>query len=251
MARYALQSIPGPAVDQTLRAALSEATGKAKAGIIDTLGEREDSESIDALGGLINDPDATVATAAAAALGKIGGYDAIRTLARGRSVQHRQVQEAVGHAILKCADQRAVQGDVDLAATVFERAYRTSNIPTEMRVAAILGLISAQKGVTARDTAVEATRDEEEAVRLAALAALAEVGDGSTVPLLVETATTKQGRERETARESLLRARDPDVSETLLKLAFDAAPAVRVELVRIWALREDTDLVRFLFGGTA
>jgi HEAT repeat protein len=160
------------------------------------------------------------------------------------------VQEAVGHAILKCADQLAVEGEVDLAATVFERAYRTSNIPTEMRVASVIGLISAQEGAAARDTAVEATRDEEEAVRLAALAALADVADASTVPLLVETATTKQGQERETARESLLRARDPDVSETLLKLAFDAAPAVRAELIRIWVLRKDTDPIRFLFEGT-
>jgi len=251
MARYALQSIPGPAVDKALRAALTGATGKMKSGIIDTLGERGDSNSIETLGRLINDPDATVAMAAAAALGKIGGYDSIRTLARGRSVQNRQVQEAVGHAILKCADQLAAKGETDLAATVFERAYGTSDIPTEMRVAAIIGLISAQEGAVARNTAVEATRDEEEAVRLAALAALAEVGDGSTVPLLVETATTKRDRERETARESLLRARDPAVSEALLNAASDASPALRAELIRIWAQRKDTDLISFVFEGTS
>jgi HEAT repeat protein len=251
MARYALQSIPGPAVDESLRAALAGATGETKAGIIDTLGERGDSESIDTLGGLINDPDATVAMSSAAALGKIGGYDAIRTLARGRSAQNQQVRMAVGHAILKCADQLAVEGEVDLAATVFERAYRTDGVPTTMRVAAIVGLISAQEGAAARDTAVEATQDDEEPVRVAALAALAEVGDASTVPLLVETATTKQGREREAGRESLLRARDPGVSETLLKVASDAAPTLRAELMRIWALRKDTDLIRFVFEGTA
>jgi len=251
MARYALQNIPGPEVDQALLATLDGTAGKIKAGIIDTLGERRNTDAIGVLGGLINDPDATVGTSAAAALGKIGGYDAIRTLARARSAQNRRVQEAVGHAILKCADQLAAQGETDLAATVFERAYATSNIPTEMRVAAIVGLISASDGADARTAAVEATRDEEEAVRLAALAALADVGDASTVPLLVVTATTKQGQERETARESLIRARDPDVSETLLKLAFDAASDLRAELIRIWAMREDTDLVRFLFEGTA
>jgi HEAT repeat protein len=250
MARYALQSIPGPEVDQALLATLNRATGKTKAGIIDTLGERRNADAIGVLGELINNTDATVGMSAAAALGKIGGYDAIRTLARARSAQNRQVQEAVGHAILKCADQLAVQGETDLAATVFERAYGTTNIPTEMRVAAIVGLISATDGAAARTAAVEATRDQEEAVRLAALAALADVGDASTIPLLVDTATTKQGRERETACESLLRLDDPGVNAALLKAADDSAPAVRADLMLIWTLRQGTDPIRFLFEGT-
>jgi len=250
MARYALQSIPGPGVDKALLAALDGATGKAKAGIADTLGERRVSSAIDALGGLINDPDASVAMSAASALGKIGGYDAIRALVRGRSVQNRQVQEAVGHAVLRCADQLAAEGETDLAATVFERAYHTRNIPTEMRVAAIIGLISAQEGAAARAAAVEAARDEEEPVRLAALAALADVGDGSTVPLLVESATTAQGREREAARESLLRMRDPAADDALLKAAGDATSGLRAELFLTWTLRQGTDPIRFLFEGT-
>ena len=251
MARYALQSIPGPAVDEALRAALAGATGKMKAGIIDTLGERRDGDAIAVLGGLIDDPDVTIGMSAAAALGKIGGYDAMRTLARGRSVQNEQVIEAVAHAILKCADQLAAEGEADLAATVFERVYRADGAPTTMRVAAVLGLISAGEGAVARAVAGEAARDEEEPVRIAALAALADVGDASTVPLLVEAVTTKRGREGEAGRESLLRGRDPGVSEALLKAASDASPDARVELMRIWTLRKDTDLIRFLFEGAA
>ncbi len=71
IARYALERIPGAAVDDALRKALSKAKGNAKVGIINTLGVRGDKKAVGALAGLIADANETVAVAAVSALGRI------------------------------------------------------------------------------------------------------------------------------------------------------------------------------------
>lgn len=72
MARYALEPIPDPAVDDALRAALGKLKGRQLVGVIGSIGVRRDAKAIDALAKLLKDPDADVAQAAARALGKIG-----------------------------------------------------------------------------------------------------------------------------------------------------------------------------------
>ena len=71
IARYALERIPGPAVDDALRKALPKASGNTKVGIINTLGVRGDKKAVCSLAGLIADANQTIAVAAAAALGRI------------------------------------------------------------------------------------------------------------------------------------------------------------------------------------
>jgi len=71
MARYALELNPDPKVDKALRKALKKARGKALVGIINTLGERRDRESLDALRKLASGADEEVAAAARDAVAKI------------------------------------------------------------------------------------------------------------------------------------------------------------------------------------
>ena len=52
MARYALERMPGEAVNDALRGALPNAKGKPKVGIINSLGERQDEKAVGALGEL-------------------------------------------------------------------------------------------------------------------------------------------------------------------------------------------------------
>lgn len=72
MARYALEPIEGPEVDQALLDALPHASGQAKAGIINSLGERRVLRAAGPLGPLATDPNPVIADAALAALVKIG-----------------------------------------------------------------------------------------------------------------------------------------------------------------------------------
>ena len=72
MARYALEQNPHPGAEKALRKALKKAQGKALIGIINSLGERSDRRSVNALKILSSDEDVEVASASAAALEKMG-----------------------------------------------------------------------------------------------------------------------------------------------------------------------------------
>jgi|FLYL01.1.fsa_nt_gi HEAT repeat protein len=70
-ARYALEPMPDPAADEALRSALGKVKGRLLVGVINSLGQRKDARSVEALGKLLNDPDREVAEAASAALARI------------------------------------------------------------------------------------------------------------------------------------------------------------------------------------
>lgn len=66
-ARYALEPMPGAAVDDALRAALGKLTGAPKAGLISTLALRGDRQAVAALGAIQNNTTESADVRAAAA----------------------------------------------------------------------------------------------------------------------------------------------------------------------------------------
>jgi len=72
MARYALEGIPGAAVDAALLEALPRTSGAAKAGIISTLGNRRAGSARGALEPLTTNSDPVIAAAAISALHQLG-----------------------------------------------------------------------------------------------------------------------------------------------------------------------------------
>jgi HEAT repeat protein len=141
MARYALARIPGPAADEALRKALQETSGKAKIGIINSLGQRRDSKALPALSLLIASPDSQVADAAIYALGNIGGraaLDALGVVTRSASGTKRQ--NAV-EAYLLCAGIAGAEGNRDDALKVYRQLNAASESETT-RIAALRGLAS-------------------------------------------------------------------------------------------------------------
>ncbi|MCR4415739.1 MAG: HEAT repeat domain-containing protein, partial [Thermoguttaceae bacterium] len=80
MARFALERIPGPEADEALRQALGRVKGTLLIGVINSLGNRRAEKAVPDLAKILGDPDASVAAAAASALGKIGPAG-VKTLA--------------------------------------------------------------------------------------------------------------------------------------------------------------------------
>lgn len=70
-ARFALEPIPGPSVDEALRTALGQVRGKLLVGVINSIGQRKDAKAINALALLLENADSEVASAANAALARI------------------------------------------------------------------------------------------------------------------------------------------------------------------------------------
>jgi hypothetical protein len=144
MARYALERIPGPAVDEALRKSLRKAEGNAKVGIVNSLGQRRDKKAVRALSRLVNRPDQTVAAAAAAALGRIAGPQATKALAEAKGKTSGKVQMVVLDGYLKCADQLVAEGKKAQALAIYKELGK-EGMPKPIRTAAVKGMISAAK----------------------------------------------------------------------------------------------------------
>jgi HEAT repeat protein len=103
MARFALERIEAPVAGQALRDALPKLNGKLKIGVISSIGARRDSLAVPALGGLLKDPDAAVARAAAIALGNISSGEAAKALQSAGSSEE-QARQTLVDAQLCCAE---------------------------------------------------------------------------------------------------------------------------------------------------
>ncbi|HEY5316074.1 MAG TPA: hypothetical protein VIK18_26335 [Pirellulales bacterium] len=103
MARFALERMPAPEAAQALRDALPKVTGSLKIGVLSSIGARRDKAAITAIGGLLGDSDPAIATAAAYALGAIGGIESARAL---ETPVKRQAgsEPAIVDALLACAE---------------------------------------------------------------------------------------------------------------------------------------------------
>jgi type 1 glutamine amidotransferase len=144
MARYALERIPGTAVNEALRSALRKAKGKPKVGIINSLGQRHDKRAVRALGRLVGNQDKTVATAAAAALGQIADSRATKALAEAKDKATGKLQMVVLDSYLRCADQLVADGQKVQAMAIYNE-LRKEGMPGPIRIAAAAGLINAAK----------------------------------------------------------------------------------------------------------
>jgi len=144
MARYALERIPGAAVDDALRGSLRKARGNAKIGIVNSLGQRGDKKAVRPLTRLVTGKNEALATAAAAALGRIASPQAAKALAAAKDKTEGKVQLVVLDAYLKCADKMVADGKKTDALAIY-KALGAASMPKPIRTAAVTGMINAAK----------------------------------------------------------------------------------------------------------
>ena len=140
MARYALERIPGFVADGALMGALETAKGKAKVGIVNSLGQRKCTKASAAIGKLLSSSDETLAVAAAAALGEIADSAASAALAKASKTTKGKVQLRVLDSYLKCADKMAAGGKRTQARGIY-MALQKKDMPKPIRTAALRGVI--------------------------------------------------------------------------------------------------------------
>ncbi|MEW6359910.1 MAG: HEAT repeat domain-containing protein [Planctomycetota bacterium] len=140
MARYALEPIPDPSVDDALRAALGQVKGNLLVGVVNSIGVRRDATALDSLAGLLGDPDKEVASAAAMSLGKIGTSAAAKALDQAVNGAPKEVQSALYDGLLRCGDALASQGQGGEAQAIYDR-LRASQADPPIRAAALRGAI--------------------------------------------------------------------------------------------------------------
>ena len=207
VARWALQSIRGPRVDEALRGELGKLEGNLKAGVIQTLGARGDRKAVPLLVPLAGDANPAVAEAALYALGHIGGPEALAALEQAKPAPG--LERYRKHALLLCVEQ-VCREDPAKAAATYQAIYDRCDDVT-LKIAALRGVIVAGKGKSAAVVSA-ALKSDCPRLRLAAAKFVCELGGSDLTPAALGE----------------LAALPADVQATLLGLVKDKAalPAV-------------------------
>ena len=110
-------------------------------------------------------------------------------------------------------------------------AAELPNLPVTAQVQLLWAL--AERGdPAAKPAVINAAKSSEADVRIAALKALGQLGDASSVTLLAQAAASATGAEQQAARGSLYRLRGSDIDAAILAAMPKAKPKVKVELIR-------------------
>ncbi len=143
MARFALQEMPYPEVDDVFRKALDQLAGDARIGVIGSIGARRDQKAVRQLARLLRSNDRALVEAALSALGRIGGKQAARAIARANVPD--ELRGMKSDAYLMCAESLLAEGQTADAANIYRELAR-DDYPTATRIAAYRGLARAEKG---------------------------------------------------------------------------------------------------------
>jgi len=273
-ARTALEVIPGPAADNALRNALGTLQGRLLVGTINSIGVRRDARAVPALAQKLNEADADVASAAAVALGRIGGDRAAKALKPSLTDAPAGVRSAVAEGCIRCAERFLAEGESAEAVRLYD-AVRAADVPQQKHLEAIRGAILARQsagvpllieqlrsadrgriGIGLRTARELPGRDVTEALaaeldRLSPdwqpllLLALADRSDAAVLPTVLNAAQRGPKKLRITAINALIRLGDVSCVPVLLSAATEGdaelEAAAKETLVRLPGKDVDAD----------
>lgn len=139
-ARYGLEPIADPSVDDALRGSLSKLQGSLLIGVIHSLGKRRDAKAGSALARMIYQADTDVARAALSALGQIGGLPSKKELQTALGKTSGMVRMAAADACLACAERLLESGQRAEALDLYA-ILSAPDVPRAARLAAMQGII--------------------------------------------------------------------------------------------------------------
>ncbi|MBI5688866.1 MAG: hypothetical protein HZC55_02125 [Verrucomicrobia bacterium] len=226
MARHALEPMEDPAAAAALRGAMGRLKGNLLVGVINSLGFRRDVAAVPALGGLIDHPEAEVARAAAAALGRIGTKDAAARLqaALGRATGAQRL--ALADASLTGAEGLARAGLHAEAAAIYDSLCGKA-FPDYIRTAAMGGaILSRQAGGI--PLLVQQIQGDDPALLSAGWRAARELAGGAVTRALAEQLPKLPAAKQVPLLQVLGDRGDPIALPAVLDLAAKGAGAVRV-----------------------
>lgn len=248
-ARYSLEPLPDPSVDEAFRAALGKLQGKLLVGVINSIGVRQDPDAVEALTKLLDQDDEIIA-AATAALGKIATKEAVATLKDQLAKTSGELKIEVADACLACADQLLARGDKDAALDLL-KTIRNADVPLFVVEAATQNEILAQ-GEDGIPLLIEQLKSDNAALRGVSLraarlipgeavakallgllatvpadqqakliTAMADRGDAAALPAVIKASASDVEELRLAAIEALVALGGADNVDLLLKAAAD------------------------------
>jgi HEAT repeat protein len=236
-ARFGLEPIPDPSVDAALREAMGKLQGKLLVGVINSIGVRKDAKALPALEERLGSKDPDAATAAAAAMARIGTVEAAASLRKALTAAPPALRSSIGESCLVCAETLLAAWKRPEAVSLYD-AVRSSEAPPHIRSAATLGAIRAREAAGI-PLLVDCLNGSDPALFAVALKAGRELEWGKVTTALIEEAR-KLPPERAAQVIAVLGDRDDRAAVPAIVEAAKAGPReVRIAAVRaLGALRD-------------
>lgn len=143
-ARIALEAIPDPAADAALRKAAGKLHGQLLVGTINSIGVRRDPKAVGTLTSKLKDSNPEVVSAAAVALGHVGGDKASAALQKSLVKAPAATRSAVAEGCVLCAEGYLASGNTAKAVKLYD-TVRMANVPKNRILEATRGAILARQ----------------------------------------------------------------------------------------------------------
>jgi len=225
-ARFGLEPIADPSVDDALRSAMGKLEGRLRIGAINSIGVRRDPKAVPALVTLARSGKEGAAEALAA-LGRIATDEAVETLRQVLASGPAASRTAAAHACLAAAEHLVARNKRREATALYD-GVRKADVPAPLRTAATYQAILA-RGAAGVPLLIELLKGEDAALAGVALRAARELPGPEVTRALAAGIATLPPRVQVLLIEALVSRSDSRVSKELEALAASRVLAVRVE----------------------
>lgn len=240
LARSALERAPGSSVDAVFLAGLTQAEGRVRVSLVQSLGNRRVAQAVPALSSLLNEPDAAASVAAARALGQIASPEAADALAKAAD----PTSPAVVEARIACA---ARLGTAEARAALEEMSGNAS-VPRPLRTAAFASLLVLDKS-GAPDRVASALSGSDTSLRQSAGTWLVAVEPARLLPVVEAHFRSWDPSVQEAVVSALGRIGDPAAVPLVLESARSDVPGLRTAaLSSLGSLEGSPEVVQLLAG---
>jgi len=248
MARYALENIRDPSVDDALREALDKVQGQPRLGVIGSLGVRRDAKAVDALAELLKGPG--TAQAAARALGNIGTPAAAKALDGVLPDSSGGNQLAICEGLLRCAEALAADGQSEPSRAIYDRLRGLPDAPQQVRAAALRGAILS-RGKDGVPLLVEAIHGSDYALAAAAVRSAMELPGPEITDALVAELPKASAKQQGLLILALADRGEPRVLPTVLQATQSSDEQLRLLAFRALKRVGDASCVPSLLDAAA
>ena len=248
IARYALEPMPFLEAGKALRDAVAKTAGKPKAGLAASLGVRRDPDAVPVLTPLLNDADAEVAQAAAAALGRIATPAAVDALFNCKAAGPDAIQPAIAEGLLAAAGHVATS-DAAAATAVYEK-LAGPEWPEFIRTGAFYGLAAAEPE-QAPNRLINALRADDPLFRNIAAAIVGETTGADDTKLYADAFPTLPPQGQAALVRGLMARKDPVARLVIVAAVQSPNPAVKIAALKalsVLGTPDDVPMLAALLG---
>ena len=242
IARYALEDIPGEAVDKALIELLPNATKKVQLGIMNTLAVRKSASSVSTISALLKSTDDDISTTAASALGQIGNEECIKVLTPYLNSKNKVLRNSVLDSYLLCVDELVTQNKMK-EANKFYTDLHNQDIPFIIKQATLVGIINSSENKSTE--ILERIKSEPNELRSIPISKIRELPENSDITNFAKLLPTlKPGNQIQLL--SVIEDRgDKSVKPHVLKTLDACIMEVRIASIRtLTNIGDDTDVIK-------